>query len=64
MPLCLIIHVNHGLSLRKTSQTLKELYNISISHQQIANYCKSAAICIKPLINNYDYGAGNIFTAD
>ena len=41
MSLCLTLHVNLGLSLRKTSQALKDLYNISISHQQIANYCKN-----------------------
>ena len=55
---------NLSLSLRKTSQALKDLYNIQISHQQIANYCKSAAICIKPFVDNYDYGAGTTFTAD
>ena len=38
MSLCLTLHVNLGLSLRKTSQALKDLYNISVSHQQIANY--------------------------
>ena len=64
MSLCLTLHVNLGLSLRKTSQALKDLYNISISHQQIANYCKTAAICIKPLVDNYDYKPGNTFTAD
>lgn len=46
MSLCLTLHVNLGLSLEKTSQALKDLYNISISHQQIANHCKTAAICI------------------
>ena len=30
MSLCLTLHVNLGLSLRKTSQALKDLYNISI----------------------------------
>lgn len=64
MSLCLTLHVNLGLSLRKTSQALKDLYNISISHQQIANYCKSAAICIKPFVDHYDYGAGSVLTAD
>ena len=44
MSLCLTLHINLGLSLRKTSQALKDLYNIQISHQQIANYCKTAAI--------------------
>ena len=64
MSLCLTLHVNLGLSLRKTSQALKDLYNISISHQQIANYCKTAAICIKPFVDNYDYKSGSVFTAD
>ena len=64
MALCLTLHINLGLSLRKTSQALKDLYNISISHQQIANYCKTAAICVKPFVDNYDYGSGNVFTAD
>ena len=64
MSLCLTLHVNLGLSLRKTSQALKDLYNISISHQQIANYCKTAAICIKPFIDRYPYEKGDVFTAD
>ncbi len=64
MGLCLTLHVNLGLSLRKTSHALKELYNISISHQQVANYCKTAAICIKPFVDTYDYGTGKVFTAD
>ena len=64
MSLCLTLHINLGLSLRKTSQALKDLYNISISHQQIANYCKTAAICIKPFVDNYDYNPGAVLTAD
>lgn len=64
MSLCLTLHVNLGLSLRKTSQALKDLYNISISHQQVANYCKTAAICVKPFVDNYNYDVGKVFTAD
>ena len=64
MSLCLTLHVNLGLSLRKTSQALKDLYNISISHQQIANYCKTAAICIKPFVDHYPYEKGTVFSAD
>ena len=36
MSLCLTLHINLGLSLRKTAQALQELYNIRISHQQKA----------------------------
>ena len=64
MSLCLTLHINLGLSLRKTSQALKDLYNISISHQQIANYCKTAAVCIKPFVDHYGYKTGDVFTAD
>lgn len=53
-----------GLSLRKTKQALKELYGIGISHQSIANYCKSAAMCIKPFADSYGYGTGKVSTAD
>jgi len=62
--LCLTYKINLGLSLRKTAQALKDIHGISISHQQVANYCKTAAICIKPFTDNYDYGSGKIFTAD
>ena len=64
MSLCLTMHINLGLSLRKTKQALKDLYNIDISHQQIANYCKTAAICIKPFVDNYNYEKSSVFTAD
>lgn len=64
MSLCLTLHVNLGLSLRKTSQALKDLYNINISHQQIANYCKTTAVCIKPFVDQYPYEKGDAFTAD
>lgn len=64
MSLCLTLHVNPGLSLRKTSQALKDLYNISVSRQQIANCCKTAAICIKPFVDQYPYRKDEVFTAD
>lgn len=64
MSLCLTLHVNLGLPLRKTSQALKDLYNISVSHQQIANYCKTAAVCVKPFVDQYPYEKGDVFTAD
>ena len=64
MSLCLSLHINLGLSLRKTSQALKDLYNIQISHQQIANYCKTAAICVKPFVDQYPYRKGESFVAD
>ena len=64
MSLCLTLHVNLGLSLRKTSQALKDLYGISVSHQQVANYCRSAAVCIKPFVDTYHYQKDSVFVAD
>ena len=64
MSLCLTFRVNLGLSLRKTAQALKDLYNIDISHQQVANYCKTAAVCVKPFVDSYDYQTSSVFTAD
>lgn len=64
MSLCLTLHINLGLSLRKTSQALQDLYHISISHQQITNYCKTTAICIKPFVDRYPYKKGDVFIAD
>ena len=64
MSLCLTLLVNLGLSLRKTAQALKDLYNISISHQQVANYARTAAIVIKPFVDNYDYKPSDTLVAD
>ncbi len=64
MSLCLTFHVNLGLSLRKTSQALKDLYNIQVSHTMVANYAKTAATVIKPFVDHYDYKISNNMIAD
>lgn len=64
MGLCLSYKINLGLSLRKTAHALKEIHGINISHQQIANYLKTATVCVKPFVDNYDYQVGKAFTAD
>lgn len=64
MSLCLTMHVNLQLSLRKTAQALKDLYGISISHQQVANYARTAATLVKPFVDGYHYPKSNTFTAD
>jgi transposase-like protein len=55
MGLCLTYHVNLSLSLRKTSQALKDIHNISVSHTMIANYAHTAAAVIKPFTVHYPY---------
>ena len=64
MSLCLTFHVNLGLSLRKTSQALEDLYGVRISHQQVANYARTAALVIKPFVDHYDYPKSSTFIAD
>jgi len=56
MGLCLTYHVNHQISLRKTAWLLYDVHGISISHQQVANYARIAALCVKPFVDNFDYG--------
>lgn len=55
MGLCLSYKVNLGLSLHKTAHALHEIHGIKISHQQVVNYLKTAAICVKPFVDNYNY---------
>lgn len=64
MGLCLSYHVNLGLSLRKTSQALKDIHNIHVSHTMVANYAKTTAVIIKPFIDNYDYKPSRLLAAD
>lgn len=64
MSLCLTYRVNLGLSLRKTAQAMKDIHGVSISHQMVANYCKTAAVCIKPFVDTYPYEKGAAFAAD
>ncbi len=64
MSLCLTMHVNLQLSLRKTAQALYDLYGIRISHQQVANYARTAAIVIKPFVDHYEYPKSSVFRAD
>lgn len=49
---------------KKNIQFLKNLYNMSISHQQITNYCKTAAICINSFVDQFPYKNGEVFTTD
>lgn len=64
MGLCLSYRINLGLSLRKTAHALYEIHGIKISHQQVANYCKTAALCVKPFVDRYPYEKGTTYTAD
>lgn len=64
----IFLHLNPnvylGLFLHKISQVLKDLYNISISHCQISNHCKTAVICINSFADLHPYEKGMVFTSD
>lgn len=64
MSLCLTLHVNLQLSLRKTAQAMNDLYGIRISHQQVANYARTAAAVIKPFVDSYDYKPSSTLVGD
>lgn len=64
MGLCLTYHVNLGLSLRKTALALRDIHGINISHTMVANYAKTAALVIKPFVDNFDYKKSDTFIAD
>ena len=64
MGLCLAYHVNLSLSLRKTALALRDIHGIKISHVMVANYAKSAAAVIKPLVDNFEYKTSNTYVAD
>jgi transposase-like protein len=64
MGLCLTYHVNLRLSLRKTAEAMRDIHNVKISHQMVANYAKAAAAVIKPFVDNFDYNLCDTFVAD
>ena len=64
MGLCLTYLVNCGLSTRKTRDVMREVHGIKISHAQIANYATTAAYCVKPFVDSYDYKPTNYLAAD
>jgi hypothetical protein len=43
---------------------MNDLYGIRISHQQVANYAKAAALVVKPFVDTYDYGASPNMVGD
>ena len=64
MGLCLTYLVNCGMSTRATSRVMREVHSVKISHTQIANYATTAAYCIKPFVDSYDYKPTNYLAAD
>ena len=62
--LVLCYYVNYGLSSRKTSQILREIHDIDISHQTVRNYAEACAKIIEQLNQNYEYDLSSTLTGD
>lgn len=60
----LTLYVNYGLSSRKVSMLMKDLFNISISHQTVMNYAEASASLLQNLAINYSYNLSNILCGD
>lgn len=64
MGLCLTYHVNLGLSSRKTAEALLYIHGVKISHVTVSKYAKTAAVNVKPFVDNFDYKPSNHLAAD
>ena len=64
MGLALTYLINCGMSTRATARVLREVHGVKISHTQIANYATTAAYCVKPFVDSYDYKPTNYLSAD
>lgn len=62
--LVLTYYVNYGLSTRKTSQILREVHGIKISHQSIVNYAEAVGAITESLNVIYPYKLSNTVTFD
>ena len=62
--LALTYYINYGLSSRKTSQILKEIHGIKLSHQSIVNYAEAVAALTESLNVLYPYQLSNTVTFD
>ena len=60
----LTLYINYGLSSRKVSMLMKDLFGITISHQTVMNYAEASASLLQNLAINYSYNLGNILCGD
>lgn len=62
--LVLTYRINYGLATRKTALIMKEVHNVKISHQTIANYCEMVASYTLNILDKYKYKLSNEIAAD
>ena len=56
--------INYGLSSRKVSMIMKDIHNISISHQTVMNYAEATASLVQNFTIKYPYELGNVLCGD
>jgi transposase-like protein len=62
--LILTYHINYGMSTRKTAQIMKDIHNVVISHQTVANYCEAVAAYTQHIVERYPYKLSNGLCGD
>jgi transposase-like protein len=62
--LILTFHINYGLSARKTAAMMKDVFNVSVSHQTVLNYSDAVAKIVKPFVDHYPYDLSHSFCGD
>lgn len=62
--LILTYHVNYGLSARKTAGLMRDVHNVSISHQTVLNYADAVAKIMKPFVDHFPYELSDQFCGD
>jgi transposase-like protein len=60
----LTLHVNLGISSRKTAQILKCIFNVNLSHQSILNYSKATAFYLAPWLNSFKSNLSALLVGD
>ena len=62
--LILTYHVNYGISARKTAAMMRDIHQVSISHQTVLNYMNSVSLIMKPFVDRYPYELSDQFCGD
>lgn len=60
----LTLYINYGLSSRKVSSLMKDVFGIEVSHQTVMNYAEASASLLQNLAINYKYDLGNTLCGD
>jgi transposase-like protein/uncharacterized protein YbaR (Trm112 family) len=62
--LILTYYVNYGLSSRKTAAIMKDIHQVTVSHQTVLNYSQSVSKVVHPFVEDYPYELTDDLTGD